>query len=405
MRKRKRQHGHAAVTALVVLLACVSLHAETVQLIGAPPVEGTVVSLDAEALSVRVGSEARRIPVSSVVAVEFAKDRPPSLMSTPGRQVAIVADGGRIGLRGATVADGKLRGSAEFAQGLAVHADAVSWLLLPAAHEKPLDIESLVGPLRLERGDQDVLVIHGPGGAVTVPGILLGYGAAQVVLDYDGTETTMPSDKVRAIRMARPARVAGEAGKVVAETVFADGSTVAVQSIEQGQDALTLVSPSLGRLRVPRGRIALIRFQNAQVVALAELDPTVEQTPYFDEDFPWQRNRAVNGAALQLAGRVYERGIGMHARCRMEFPLKGEYRKFAAVAGIDDSVAMGAARLVVRIDDKEPALDLELARTKPPQELDVDVSGAQKLVIIADFVDGTMGSGARVDLCDAVLRK
>ena len=387
------------------LLVTACARAETVRLVDGDPVEGTVVSLDGKTLAVRVDGKVRNIPVASIAGIDFTGKTPASLMATVGRCVALALDGSRIGCLDASVAEGRLTARSGFAEKIGLPVKGLSWLLIPAAHERPLDVQAMTKSLGLERGDQDTLVVKTPGGdAVTLSGIVLRLDADQIVLDYEGVESPMALKTVRAIQMAKPTGPA-TGGKPVATVLLADGSMVVVASIGSERDRLVLGSPALGQVKVPRKTVAVIRFRNERVVQLADLKPKVEQTPFFDEDFPWQRNRAAGGGPLQLRGRVYEKGIGMHARCKMEFVLGGAYREFTGLAGIDDSVRSGSAHLAISIDGKPPVVKTTLDRAGKPEVLTIDVRGAKKMTIMADFVEGTMGSGARVDLCDAVLRK
>ena len=387
----------------VVIVTCA--RGETIRLVDGDPVKGSVVSLDGGNLMVRDGEKTHRVPVASITAVEFEGERPAWLMATVGRCVAVALDGSRIGCIDASLAEGKLRGRNAFTEDIELSVKALSWLLLPAPHERPADVQTMTKALGLKPGDQDILVVKTPGGdPVTLPGIVLRMDAEQIVLDYDGVEQPMALKTVRAIQMAKPTEGAA-VGKPAATVTLRDGSSIMAEAITSDGDTLTLTSVALGKVKVARKALGAIRFGGEQLVALADLKPKVEQTPFFDEDFPWQRDRAIGGGPLQLRGRVYEQGIGMHARCRMEFALGGKYSAFSAMAGIDDSVRTGSARFTISVDGKPPVVSSTLDRAEKPQRLNVDVKRAKKLTITADFVEGTMGSGARVDLCDAVLRK
>jgi hypothetical protein len=59
----------------------------------------------------------------------------------------------------------------------------------------------------------------------------------------------------------------------------------------------------------------------------------------------------------------------------------------------------------IEADGKALLLPVRLDVGKTPQQVRVDVNGVGKLTILVDFVEGTFGSGARVDLCDAALAK
>jgi len=51
-----------------------------------------------------------------------------------------------------------------------------------------------------------------------------------------------------------------------------------------------------------------------------------------------RKDASIEGNPLRIAGREYARGMGVHARSELIYELKPEYRRFVAVAGIDDEV-------------------------------------------------------------------
>jgi hypothetical protein len=143
-----------------------------------------------------------------------------------------------------------------------------------------------------------------------------------------------------------------------------------------------------------------------EAVCLSDLTPTeVEHVPFFDDEFPWRKDRSVSGRPLTLDGRRYEKGFGMHAQCRMVFDLRREYRRFTAVAGIDGDLRRGRASLSVTGDGKSLMERLVLDRSESAAPIALDVNGVEKLAVCVDFIEDTFGVGARVNLCDAVLAK
>lgn len=309
-----------------------------------------------------------------------------------------------MGMENVVLADGKLKGRTAIGD-IAIPLQSVGFLLRPASHEKAMDVEALVARLGLKRGDQDVLVVAAGGGqAVAVSGILLRMAGGQVVIEYDGTESPMPADSVRLIQMAKAAGTTSPAAPVATLVCF-DGSTVAIESMSADGGGWQIRSPSLGAMKVAKESVSGVRFRTGQVTMLSEMTPTVRQSGFFDETFAWKKNRAVSGGPLQVGGRTYENGIGVHARCTLTYTLGGAYRSFSAVAGIDESVRAGSAMFSIEADGKALLAPVRLESGKTPHQVRAEVKGVEKLTVLVDFADGTFGNGARVDLCDAVLAK
>jgi hypothetical protein len=195
---------------------------------------------------------------------------------------------------------------------------------------------------------------------------------------------------------------AAEAGQALG----ADGSRVFFRSAALDARGLRVESPALGALKLRRDAVAEIRFRKLRTVFLSDLTPAeATHTPFFDDEFPWRRDTSVSGQPLRLDGTTYGKGPGLHARTRLVFGLGGEYRRLLATAGIDDELGAGSATLTFLDDDKPLADRLPLDRTTAPRKIDLDIRGVESLTVLADFAEGTFGSGARVSLCDAVLAK
>jgi hypothetical protein len=186
--------------------------------------------------------------------------------------------------------------------------------------------------------------------------------------------------------------------------VATDGSRLNFTSVEAEGDRIKATSPAFGKLTAARAALAELRFRGENVQTLSDLPPVaVKETPFFDDAFPWQKDRSVAGATLRLDGKTYEKGLGLHADCRLTFDLGGKYRRLTALAGIDEQVLSGMAVLTVLADGKPLADRIALARNKPAVRLDLKLDGARELVVHVTFAEGTAGSGARVNLCDPLL--
>jgi hypothetical protein len=235
-------------------------------------------------------------------------------------------------------------------------------------------------------------------------GILNSLAKGEVSFTYEATDTSMKDDSVAIILLAVPKKAAAPVGGGLVTT--SDGSRIPVNSVACDTATVTIESVALGSVRLSRAAVAEIQFQVQQRSFLSELAPAeVRQTPFFDDDISWQKDRSGSGRSLSLGGVTYEKGLSLPARCRMVFDLRGEFRRLSAVAGIDDEVRVGRAVLSILGDGKPLADRLLLDRARSPENLDLDLRGVTKLVITVDFAEGTFGSGARVTLGDTTLAK
>jgi alpha-glucosidase len=90
--------------------------------------------------------------------------------------------------------------------------------------------------------------------------------------------------------------------------------------------------------------------------------PPLPPTPQVHlSDLPWvsgkcgwggapKKDRSIEGHALKVAGKTYERGMGTHAESEIVYDLKPTYARFVAVVGIDQEIeATGAPSVVYQI--------------------------------------------------------
>jgi hypothetical protein len=50
-------------------------------------------------------------------------------------------------------------------------------------------------------------------------------------------------------------------------------------------------------------------------------------------------NQSIEGQPLRVAGKTYQKGLGVHAPSELDYACLPEYRRFVAVAGLDDEKA------------------------------------------------------------------
>ncbi len=100
--------------------------------------------------------------------------------------------------------------------------------------------------------------------------------------------------------------------------------------------------------------------------------------------------KSVRGFAMSLGGEVYAHGIGTAAASIFVVDLKGAALRFLSFAGVDDATkGRGSAAFNVWVDGERKAESPVLRGNDPPHYFDVDLSGAQSLVLlVSDGGDG-----------------
>ncbi len=108
---------------------------------------------------------------------------------------------------------------------------------------------------------------------------------------------------------------------------------------------------------------------------------------------------------LQIAGTIYEKGLGVHAGSKLEFPLGGQCSSFSALVGADDgtkynlkALGGGTVAFQVLVDGNQKFDSGLVKRGEIARNLQVDLMGGQTLQLIVN--DG--GDGNAFDHADWV---
>ena len=91
-------------------------------------------------------------------------------------------------------------------------------------------------------------------------------------------------------------------------------------------------------LELPLESVLSLEARQGPAVELAELTPSRhEQRPYLGISWPLAKNAAVTGHPLRLSSGAFEKGVAMHAPCRVAYALNGGYLRFDSLVGFDDN--------------------------------------------------------------------
>jgi len=124
----------------------------------------------------------------------------------------------------------------------------------------------------------------------------------------------------------------------------------------------------------------------ADAIWLDRLDLKLVSSGWHDP----QAGQSIDLNPLRLAGVTYPHGIGTHANSQMAVDLKGVTTRFVAMVGVDDEKqGQGTVVFRVLVDGVEKVTTKTLRGGDKPVLIDLDVTGAKRLGLIAeDSFDG-----------------
>ncbi len=188
---------------------------------------------------------------------------------------------------------------------------------------------------------------------------------------------------------------------------------VMVSSITPAGDGLTVTTPAGAKIQFKNEQIARLDYTPGKLDYLSDLEPAkVVVRSSLDEDEEkadqWHvyKDSNLEKKALSLGGVSYSKGLALTPYAELTYDLKGDYRSFEAVVGIDDGVsAAGSTVLVVEGDGKEMASVTISSEDKVRhRRLELNVKDVQKLRIVVKSAD-EFDTARHLDLADAKVRK
>lgn len=380
-----------------------------VQRLSGEPLQGNLVSLDAQQAVVQTAAGPVPVALSQLGGVTFKSVAAGPVMPKPAVWVELV-DGCHIAAANLTLGAGKVGVVLEPAAGaLEISASLVRWVRFQpeteaqaASWQKLLESDLRADLLVTQKGE--VLDFY--------QGIVRAVGEEVVDFVLEGERIPVKRAKVYALVFHHPT------GQVPAEplgiAIEWGGSRWPLRSIHLEGDTLHWTTPGGVSVSRPARGIQRIDFSHGKIVYLSDLKPESAQwTPYIGlgVELPARRalfgpraDRSLSGGPLELGGKVYRKGLAIHSRTVLVYRLTQPFARFSAVAGIDDRLRpRGHVRLVIRGDQKV-LFDAAIAGGDPPRTLDIDLRGVRRLSILVDFGED-MDLADHLDLCDAKLIK
>lgn len=386
--------------------------------LGGQTLEGRLVSLTAEQLTLDASGHTHSVPVAELLSIDLAP---------PGARPAAAGGAGPAAAGGALEIE-SIDGSRWTAAAYQVEGDTAR---LTLAGERT--IEMPLGTIRwirsgelsagetqqwnailAERAAGDLLVIRKDAALDYLEGVVRAVTDELVEFELDGETFRVKRPKVAGLVYYRPHRE--QAVQAAARIELEDRGSIAARRLSTSGDSLRMTTPSGIALEWPIAEVARIDFSAGKLVHLSELDwerDGYERTSFFgvprttfDESdlFRPRRDTSFSGEPLLLDGRACRRGLALHSRTRLAYLLPGEFRRLSAVAGIDDRAGeRGHVRLVIEGDGRT-LLDVTIASGDPPLPIDVDLRGVRRLGLLVDF-GGDTDVGDHLNLCDARLLK
>jgi len=207
---------------------------------------------------------------------------------------------------------------------------------------------------------------------------------------------TLPGERVQAVILNPALAKAPAEQSFQAVLGFNDGSLLYCSQVStEGRATVTLAGQGELKCYAAEFTSALNFVQplGGKTTWLSDLPPAAyRHTPFLDLSWPYHLDRNTLGGALRTESRLFLKGVGMHSRARLAFPLEGRFQRFEAMLAIDRQAGrFGSAQYRVYLNQEgkwSAAYQSPVVRGgQPPLPISIDVKDAAAMLLIVDFAD------------------
>lgn len=327
-----------------------------------------------------------RFPVSDLIRVSFT-DRPRETTHTES-VIVYFENGDRIALKSATIENESIVG--RFLAGgrtipVGIPLETVRGILLRSSQIAAAR-RANARELADDRTKSDVVMLAN---GDRISGELTKLDERKITLISATGETSVDRNKARWIRFNSELisfPIVSE--KKMLLTLVGHSRITAAEWQLIDKDRLRIKAAYGGEVELPLSSIIAARFLGGRVQYLSDIEPAeLRFEPYLSRQWPLRQDCNVLGDPLSLRGEEYPKGLGMHSGGSVKFALRGEYREFRSLIGIDDSAdGQGSARFTVEVDGRR-AFESAEVRGSDPAELigPISLVGANELTLSVEY--------------------
>jgi hypothetical protein len=358
---------------------------------------------DAQQSGQPAGTEGKlKLPVTDLLEVRFPDAKPAE--AAPEDYTVTLVDGSRITASAYSVAGAKAKVTDPRLGEVTLQANTISHVRLGAPEPKFLDAWA---PLLDKESKRDLLVLRKGEVLDFLAGVIGDVDDKTVKFLVDTDEVPVKRERVYGLIYRRPASTL----KSSCQIDLAGLDAIHAKKLSFDGEAWQATLAQGPQVKLPAGQIRTLDYSLGRLRYLSQMEPReVKYQRYFDDgnprfEWPYQRDRGFEGEPLKLNGVQYTRGLAIHSYTQLRYRLGGDYRRFSAVMGIDDTVRgeNGNVNVTISGDGKElfrgPVKDSDT-----PRHLDLDVAGVREIEIVVDFGEN-LDIADRLDLADCKVIK
>jgi len=229
-----------------------------------------------------------------------------------------------------------------------------------------------------------------------------------------------PKEKEPTVRMNRVSGMIfnqklGPAPPALCKIIDLDGNEIVAQAVTRADKGYAITTVSGVKIDLAENQISKFDFAAGAIKFLSDLEPVALEESGTDPEH-YQRDKNLDKRPIQLlidpmAGRKesYPKGLSLHAKTMITYELKGQYKAFRAIVGVDaDPETVAPSQVKVTIDDSGAGVNLfkgTIKKGDKPLDLNLNVQNVDRLRITVES-DGTVTDlGNQVSFANARVLK
>jgi hypothetical protein len=393
------------LTSALLLISTSNLHAlkaEEVWLHDNTRLYGLVrgASSDGRLTVLQPTGQQQQVPLEDVVAIRFLGRSP--LLVQSGTQEFRLVDGGR--LRGQILQnEGNLLRVQTALAGL-IELDLArlkGFVSLPLVGYSGRKAEELVeSPPDYTSPALDIVLDRR---GSTYPGVVRRFDRTQLELDHEELLQVVPIRTLylAGVRLADAGRLQPPPwqGEAQVRIHGRDDSVVqgTLREIQLGKWQLSPAWNPQTLLSIDVEEISLVQVVGGRVQYLSQLVPVrVVESTILSPPQPYRMDQSSQGDAINIAGKRYPWGVGVHADAELTFELAGRFREFRTDIGLAERSERGSVVFTVLGDGRELFRSKTVTADEPsPIPVQVSVQGVKLLTLkVTNAGDLDLGDAA-----------
>ncbi|HYV36895.1 MAG TPA: NPCBM/NEW2 domain-containing protein [Gemmataceae bacterium] len=370
----------------LVLLASVANADDVLRTLDNKTVSGNLVGVNDKEVLIKTNDGVVKTPLDNVIALDL---RPVKGLApgTAYNEIRLVDDTallcGKYAIKGKSVEATLLSG-----QPVVIPMASVASILRGADDAK---LRKAFLALLNEKVKRDRIVIYKGGDVNDLPGTIGEADAEGNKIKFlsEAGDIEVPIANLQGLIFFRPDG-AGPVNPVCMVYDTAGNAIAAVKVVVDGKKATIVTTIPKVNIECDTAVIAKFDYNMGKLSFLSDLIPTkVVEKSGVGLIVAYRKDLNLDGDPIALEGRPYPKGLSLHAHTELEYDLKGKFKKFSAVLGVDPRVGSESQpKVTIEVDGK--TVFSEIITTKNVRPIEVDVTKASSMRIIVssqNFLD------------------